>query len=118
MLYNYQYDSILRQNYSNYRIYFVDDHSENRALDLFESYVKLLPKKYKSKTTIIRNAEVKLALYNRHKTIKNNCRPGDIVLDLDSDDWLIGNQVLNTLSHLFQNDQSLWLFYSNIISVS
>lgn len=39
-------------------------------------------------------------------------------MDLDSDDWLIGNQVLNILNHHFQDTKDLWLFYSNIISVS
>lgn len=39
-------------------------------------------------------------------------------MDLDSDDWLIGNQVLNILNHYFQSNRELWLFYTNIISVS
>lgn len=65
----------------------------------------------------MKNSERKLGLYNRHHGITTYCKENDIVLDLDADDWIVGNQVLNFLNHFFHNSPHIWLFYSNLISI-
>ena len=36
-------------------------------------------------------------------------------MDIDGDDWLIGNQVLKVVNAVYQNDSSLWAVYFNNI---
>jgi hypothetical protein len=54
-------------------------------------------------------------LKNRDKSIRNHCSPEEIIIDLDSDDALIGNQVFRLLNSFYQKDPELWLFYMNNI---
>ncbi len=42
------------------------------------------------------------ALFNRHYANIYYCQDEDIVIDLDSDDWLIGNQVFQLVNSVYQ----------------
>ncbi len=42
------------------------------------------------------------ALKNRHIGTKKYCYDGEIVVDMDSDDWLIGNQVFQLINTVYQ----------------
>lgn len=44
--------------------------------------------------------------------IRKYCKSGEIVLDVDADDWLIGNQVFKIINVLYQ-DNELWACYFN-----
>lgn len=67
------------------------------------------------KIEIIFNINKEYALANRDKIIRNHCNPGEIIIDLDSDDALIGKQVFRLLNSFYQKDHDLWLFYMNHI---
>ena len=54
------------------------------------------------------------AFANKDSGIKENCNPGDIVLELDADDYLIGRQVFKTINAIYQQNKS-WLAYSNFL---
>lgn len=55
------------------------------------------------------------ALYNRNAAIKDICRKGDIIIDLDSDDWLIGNQVFQIVNSIYQNSDVWACYFNNIV---
>ena len=67
---------------------------------------------------MIRNLENKGALGNRDSTIRNHCKPGDIVIDVDGDDALIGKQVFNVVNRIYHNNPRTWFMYMNYLSVT
>lgn len=42
------------------------------------------------------------ALYNRHFANTKICREDDIIIDLDTDDYIIGNQAFQLVNTLYQ----------------
>lgn len=54
------------------------------------------------------------ALGNKDIMIRNHCQKGDIIVDIDSDDSLIGCQVLKTINAMYQQSDS-WFIYANFI---
>ncbi len=41
-------------------------------------------------------------LYNRHFANIKYCQDGEIIIDLDSDDWLIGKQTFQLVNSFYQ----------------
>ena len=55
------------------------------------------------------------ALANKHRAFSEFCSEKEIIVDLDADDWLIGNQVLKLINNVYQADADRWVIYfSNI----
>ena len=46
--------------------------------------------------------------------IRNHCKSGDIVLDVDADDSLVGSQVFNVINALYQSTDN-WFIYSTYL---
>ena len=115
------YDSIRRQNYTNYRIIQIDDNSDDDTISKTIVYLDKYPF-LKERTSIVVTRYERNALFNRHYANMNYCKDDDIVVDLDSDDWLIGRQAFQLVNSLYQTGkmyngehQELWsLFLDNI----
>ena len=56
------------------------------------------------------------ALGNRDSATRNYCRSGDIVIDIDGDDALIGKQVFNLYNHIYHNNTNAWFVYANFLA--
>lgn len=52
--------------------------------------------------TIIYQKYQRNALYNRNFGVVQYCNQGDIVVDMDADDWIIGNQVFQLVNSIYQ----------------
>lgn len=52
--------------------------------------------------TIISQLYQKNALYNRNQGVIEYCNENDIVIDVDTDDWIIGNQVFQLVNSIYQ----------------
>ena len=91
------FESIERQDYSHYRVTYVDDASPDQQ---FHSLQEQRQTSRLKELTVKWNKARVYALRNRHEAIHQFCQEDDIVLDIDGDDWLIGSQVLkvSTLS--------------------
>lgn len=100
-------DSILYQNYSNYRIIYIDDASNDDTGNLVQAYVNQLGKS--DKITIIKNDVRKGALANIYDSV-HTCKPDDIILIVDGDDWLANAQVLTYLNLIYQ-EKAVWMTY-------
>ena len=95
-------DSILQQQYDNYRIIFIDDASEDDTGAFVREYVKdhnLSPRKIK----IIVNKERSMAMPNLHWAAHKFCKPYEIFMIVDGDDELIGKQVFKHFNAIFSN---------------
>lgn len=94
--------SLMSQNYDNFHVIFIDDASTDGAFDR-------LPKG-DSRVTIIKNDIRKTALENLHNVLINNCKPDDIAVFIDGDDWLPNKKVLSYVND-FYNQNDCWIMY-------
>jgi glycosyltransferase involved in cell wall biosynthesis len=91
-------DSVLSQNYKNYELIIIDDHSTDMTWDIIKKY----------KVNALRNKKrIGSALANIVKGIKNT--KNDIIITVDGDDSLANTEVLSYLNEVYQED--IWLTY-------
>lgn len=95
------YDSIRKQNYTNYRIIHFDDSSYDGTMEKVIDYLRDKPD-MRDRFTVITQKYHNNALKNRHIGTMKYCQDGEIVVDMDSDDWLIGNQVFQLINTVYQ----------------
>ena len=77
--------SALQQNYTNYRIVFIDDYSDDSTL--LSTYELLKKLKFDlSKITLVQNLQQNFGTYNIMNAVFNYCGPNDTVLRVDGDD--------------------------------
>lgn len=104
-------DSIVNQTYKNFRVIVIDDFSTDGTGQALENYITEL--KLQNKIQLIKNKERKLALQNFYYAI-HSCKPHEIVVCIDGDDWLANNNVLEYLNKVYE-DQNVWLTYGQYI---
>jgi len=107
--YKLNLDSIFSQNYSNYRVIYVDDVSPDGTGDLVEQY--LAKHDLFDKTTLIKNKDRRLAMANLYMAI-HMCDDDEIVFIVDGDDWLAHENVLNRVNQEYQT-KDIWLTYGS-----
>lgn len=90
-------NSLLNQKYSKYKILFVDDNSNYK-----NSIKRYIREKLKNNICIF-NTERKYGVRNTYEMIHNYTTTNDdsVVLNVDSDDWLINNTVLQELNRVY-----------------
>ena len=103
--------SICNQDYSNYRVIYIDDCSKdqtfNYASKLINKYNKIL------QSTLIKNQTRVGALKNIYDAI-HNCNDDEIIVSLDGDDWFFDNQVLKKINEAYLlND--IWITHGTLI---
>lgn len=64
------------------------------------------------RTTFVYNLQNEGAFENKDVEIKEYCEEGDIIVDFDVDDLLIGRQVFKLVNSVFQ-DENNWVMYSS-----
>lgn len=99
--------SILTQDYSNYRVVYVDDCSPDGTGDAVEQFVKKVGQE--NRFTLVRN-DIRSGspLANHYKAITGYCKDEEIVLCVDGDDWLAHNQVLKIINQTYSS-KDIWL---------
>lgn len=107
-------DSIFMQDYENYRIIYIDDHSSDGTADLVEEYTKNAG--FEDKLKLIRNQERCYTLCNVYRAA-HMCNDDEIIIFLDGDDFLFHPSVLSLLAEEYVDD-NLWLTYGNHIKTN
>ncbi len=103
-------NSIFLQNYTNYRVVYVDDLSPDNTGLLVEKYVKSKGQNYRF--TLIKNKKRKLAMANIYNAVVNYCQNDEIVVMVDGDDFLAQPDVLKYINHVYST-QNVWLTYGS-----
>ncbi|MBS0648528.1 MAG: glycosyltransferase family 2 protein [Verrucomicrobia bacterium] len=103
--------SVLSQNYYNFRVVFIDDASPDGMGDLVKEYLQEKDRDHRVK--FIRNKTRIGALGNVYKGIWL-CKPYEIVVNLDGDDWLLDENVLKKLNDIYA-DPEVWVTYGQFI---
>jgi glycosyltransferase involved in cell wall biosynthesis len=110
------FQSIERQNYTNYHIVLVDDFSpDNTAYELY-NYLQQTNSRLKNRIKIVRNKQRMGALGNMYYYMRTYCSNNNIIVSVDADDALIGAQTFNLLNKLYQNPET-WFVYSNYMEM-
>ena len=100
-------ESIFKQEYSNYRIVFYDDDSDDGQYELVQECCKKHGQQYRVK--IIRNSERCGALANHYAAV-HSCRDDEIIVHVDGDDWLKHPQVFSRINQVY-SDPEVWMTY-------
>ncbi len=88
-------DSLLNQDYSNFKIILIDDASNDGALDS----VDISDSRITTKVNAVRNG----ALSNQLSAIEEYCQARDIIVHVDGDDWLANDTVLTRINQFFNS---------------
>lgn len=104
-------DAIFNQKYSNYRVIYVDDCSEDGTADLVDKYVNELNQQ--DRVSIIKNKTRHFKMNNLWHAV-HMCQDNEIIIEYDGDDWFAHNQVLQRINDAYKSD--IWLTYSNLVS--
>lgn len=104
-------DSLLKQQYRNYRIIYIADGADEPNADgtaeLVARYLKQQDRQHR--VTLIRNAKRCGALANIYHAI-HTCKDHEIAVVCDGDDWFKHDRVLRTINAAYQ-DPHVWLTY-------
>lgn len=130
--------SILNQDYENYRIIYIDDHSPDGTGEVVRDYLnnrdvdfqdiefddggldyKQIIAKFNEEVnreyhfvTLVRNQNRCGALENIVRAVYS-CLDDEIIATIDGDDWTPDNQVLNILNDAYEED--VWLTHGTLI---
>jgi len=102
-------ESCVNQNYPNFTIYYVNDCSSDRTLELVTAYVK--SRNLEKKCIIINNLVRKGPLANLYAVI-SLLEPHTIAVNVDGDDRLMHPNVLNRLAAVY-SDKNIWMTYGS-----
>ncbi len=106
-------DSVLNQDYPNWKAFVVNDASADNTASIINEFVKK-DKRFNS----VCNFKNMGALWNCFNYIPQLCKdPEDIILFLDGDDWLSDSSVLDYLKTTYDTP-GLWLSYGEYKTVS
>lgn len=102
-------DSLFMQQYTNYRVIYVDDQSDDGTAELVRDYIK--KHRVADKVTLVENKVRARKMKNMYSTMRL-CEDHEIIVQLDGDDWFSDDQVLNRLNKAYQT-QDIWLTYGS-----
>jgi glycosyltransferase involved in cell wall biosynthesis len=101
-------NSICAQNYSNYRVIYINDASPDETGTLVKQYIE--QNKLENRITLINNEERKgCPLANIYHAL-SFCKPEEIAVLIDGDDWLPHENVFAHLNRVYQ-DTDVWMTY-------
>lgn len=104
-------DSVLTQNYQNFRVIYIDDASPDETGKLVKAYIK--EKNAQKRVTLVQNSKRVGALANVYKGIWM-CAPHEIVANLDGDDWFEDANVLAKVNQVY-SDPEVWVTYGQFV---
>ena len=109
--------SLSRQNYTNFKVFHVDDNSDDNTTLRLLAYVNDHIPEIKSRVVLLRNKLRIGALANKDSTMKEHCPSGSVIVDIDADDGLVGRQVLNVLNAVYSRKNAPWVVTTNFIMI-
>ena len=83
--YEYNMQSIVNQDYSNYKVVIIDDASEDGTGDLIQAFLRKV-KGHHDRFVFIKNTQRQSAVPNINMAIRKHCGKDDIALLVSGDD--------------------------------
>lgn len=100
-------DSIMSQDYENFRVIYIDDASTDGTGALVDTYIE--EHGLHEKVEVIHNQERVGGLANLYHAI-HSCDDEEVIVEVDGDDALAHNHVLSFLNKVYA-DEKVWLTY-------
>jgi len=104
-------NSILSQDYGNYKVIYIDDCSPDGTGQLVEDYLRLYDQD--KRVTLVKNPYRRGALANHWQAVQF-IADHKIVVHCDGDDWYINNHVLKRINEEYQ-DSDVWMTYGSYV---
>jgi glycosyltransferase involved in cell wall biosynthesis len=97
-------ESILFQNYQDYKVFILDDISTDRTVDIIKEKITR-----DDRFHLIENKEKKFQLKNYDDILSNKelVDDDDIIVELDGDDWFYHDGVLSIVNEAYRNNKEL-----------
>ncbi len=108
-------ESVFGQNYSNYRVIYINDCSDDYTMLMVKDIIKKYRQEYRC--TLINNKKRCLALENIYNAIHTHCHNDEIVVALDGDDAFAHNNVLNIINEKYSKE-NIWLTHGSFACLS
>ena len=103
--------SVFKQDYSNYRVIYIDDASTDETAEEVVRLVKDQSQEFRF--NLIRNSARKGGMSNLYHAV-SGCANEEIILCLDGDDWLANSRVLKTLNETYSTG-NVWLTHGTMV---
>lgn len=104
-------DSIFMQQYSNYRVVYIDDGSSDSTAAYVQDYIDT--HQLDEKMSIIANSKRSRKMKNIYNFF-HTCADEEIIIQVDGDDLLAHDQVFSLINQIYQT-QDVWLTYGQFI---
>lgn len=108
--YDKNLESVLTQNYENFRVIYTDDCSKDGTADAVANYIKI--KGFIRPFTLNRNVERVGAMANLYEAI-HSCKNDEIAVLLDGDDWFYHSNVLKQLNEIYSS-KDVWFTHGRM----
>lgn len=103
-------NSVINQDYKNYRYVLVDDMSTDKTVEITKKIIS-----GHDNIKVRTNTKKKYSLKNIYEGIQElNPEDNDIIVTIDGDDWLANSQVFNVINNTY-NKTGCWLTYGSYI---
>lgn len=106
-IYEKNLQSVFDQTYSNFRVIYIDDCSTDQTSELVQNYIK---KRNQEHRTVFIKRSMRCGAMANHYLSAHLCKPSEIIVHLDGDDWLADSNVLTYLNSVY-SDPNVWLTY-------
>jgi len=106
--------SALTQNYSSFRILYIDDASTDGTFEKANALARQFSPRSYEKVTFLRNKVRKGSLACLYDAIHNHCQNHEIVLVVDGADFLAHENVLTKLNKVYAKSFT-WMTYGNFL---
>lgn len=106
-------NSVFSQNYTNYRILYIDDCSDDDTAAQVLAYTQRHDTEHK--LTLITNTERCRKMKNVYNAV-HSCDDHEIIVQLDGDDWFCDDQLFAHINHMYTT-QDIWLTYGSYMDV-
>ncbi|MCB1107149.1 MAG: glycosyltransferase family 2 protein [Chlamydiia bacterium] len=105
-------DSILSQNYSNFRVVYIDQGSTDGTLQQIEEALK-----GNKQTMSLFVCDKESEVYEKYYHFVSHCNDDEVIIHLYGTDWLAHSEVLSCLSQSYMNPD-VWLTYGQYVDHS
>ena len=110
--YKQNLESIFKQTYTNWKLYYVDDYSTDGTGQLVENMINRYG--FGDKVCLVKNNKRVTALENIYNAIHTMSDKAVVVM-LDGDDEFIDESVVGFIANLYQ-DPNIWLTYGSYVA--
>lgn len=101
-------NSVFSQEYSNYRVVYLDDCSTDESVEIIERYIR--DNHLEGKIILVKNDRRWRKLRNLYLAIHRYCADEEVVVTLDCDDFLAHPGVFKLINE-FYSDPDVWFMY-------